>query len=501
MKLSQHLTPVVPLTAFFLLLFTSGSSVALILVNHGNRPVENLGWPLGCEKVANLPGRLGYWEGPPFGGGEYHFEFRCHDTTEFNRALETFAAIQVPPTVRRSTTSRDSEGVYRVPDQALELVVHDGPEYSFWEVEETGEKEPVDWVFTVWKPANWHRLYNHPQGYFLSDHPNFRQPVPPPQIHACISKRGPIVWEEVKVPPDVRVIDQRAEAAPVQPVGGGLVCGTVYDLSTGQPIPAAQIFLAAHESPQEREEVIHGQTDDRGSFQITPIPSGRYEVRIRAPGYASLRQGSYHNQDTTYHQLVAELAREARIQGKVTDPDGKPIPGVEVSARNTLAINGWGYPCLDTPPVTTDGEGRFEIRSLPEGFTQVQCKAPSLHQVTSFFDQLYEVPVEFHDAPPDIWIIMTGTGKIRVQIRGEEGGIPREEVHVSIEPLGGARRGQWGGSGRCNEEGRMEFEGVPPDEYVVRLKRSEGPAPKSQLVTVQAGETVQVDFLLSDQEK
>ncbi|HOW72538.1 MAG TPA: hypothetical protein PKY77_18210 [Phycisphaerae bacterium] len=56
--------------------------------------------------MANLPGRLGGWEGLPFGGGYSHFCFRCKDTDEFNRALKIFAAIRAA---------------------GLELVLHDGP--------------------------------------------------------------------------------------------------------------------------------------------------------------------------------------------------------------------------------------------------------------------------------------------------------------------------------------------------------------------------------------
>jgi len=215
MKHSRLISALTSLTAAFLLLAASGSSLALITGSHGNRPVENMGWPLGCEKVANLPSRLGWWEGR----GDYHFLYRCQDTTEFNQALEIFSAIRAP--------------------RPLQLVVHDGPEHSFWlkpggdnDLERLGgglqeeEKTRVDWTFTVWNPASWHRLFSNPTLVF-SDHPNFRQPVPAPQIDVYIGGGVTIVWKEVKVLPNLAVIDRRAEAAPIKPVGGGLVSGAV----------------------------------------------------------------------------------------------------------------------------------------------------------------------------------------------------------------------------------------------------------------------------------
>ena len=49
------------------------AAYALIEVGYGNKPTGNMGWPTGAEEVADLPSRLGYKVGPPFGGGEYYF--------------------------------------------------------------------------------------------------------------------------------------------------------------------------------------------------------------------------------------------------------------------------------------------------------------------------------------------------------------------------------------------------------------------------------------------
>src|SRR4030042_1585494 len=132
------------------------TGMALISGEHGNRPVQDRTWPAGSVEVANLSSRLGYWEGPPFGGGEYHFLYRCKKTDEFNEALKTFALIDA---------------------EKLELVVHNGPEYSFWLKDNNEElSEPnnqIDWAFTVWTPETWNNLYNSPRSYIInSDNPN-----------------------------------------------------------------------------------------------------------------------------------------------------------------------------------------------------------------------------------------------------------------------------------------------------------------------------------------
>ncbi|MHC4604990.1 MAG: hypothetical protein ACYS6W_16870 [Planctomycetota bacterium] len=117
------------LIIFYIVFLCPSLGMALITGEHGNHPIENRGLPAGSVELANLPIRLGYWEGPPFGGGEYHFLYRCENTAEFNEALKTFADIKV---------------------KKLELVVRNGPEYSFWlknDKEELSRAENlVDWT-------------------------------------------------------------------------------------------------------------------------------------------------------------------------------------------------------------------------------------------------------------------------------------------------------------------------------------------------------------------
>ncbi len=71
-------------------MFFCKAAWGLIEVYKGNDPVPNMGWPNGAEQVANLPERLGYSVGPPFGGGEYYFSYSCRDAEQFNEALRRF---------------------------------------------------------------------------------------------------------------------------------------------------------------------------------------------------------------------------------------------------------------------------------------------------------------------------------------------------------------------------------------------------------------------------
>ena len=201
---------------------------ALILGRKGNKPVKNVGWPTDSEKMANIPTRIAWWEGPPFGGGNYHFEYRAKDTAQFNLALKVFSQIKAPK---------------------LRLVVRDDTYKSFWL---RNEKDPrLDWEFVVWIPRNWHSLYNTPGSVTFSDHPDFRKPVPPPTINLHLGGSA-IEWDKVVMPANITVLDER-ETAPARArarQNGGVVQGFVYDFATGQVIQDARVSLRWERKPK-----------------------------------------------------------------------------------------------------------------------------------------------------------------------------------------------------------------------------------------------------------
>ncbi|MDB5290725.1 MAG: hypothetical protein JWL69_1966, partial [Phycisphaerales bacterium] len=130
------------LAALFVMLL-AGQALALIRVGRGNDPVPDNNWPAGSVELANLKTRVGWWEGPPFGGGQWSFLYRG-DAKALQEALDLFAKIRAP---------------------RLDVFIHDGGPVENGFLKD--EKDPkastrVDWSFTVWDPRSWNQLYNNP---------------------------------------------------------------------------------------------------------------------------------------------------------------------------------------------------------------------------------------------------------------------------------------------------------------------------------------------------
>ncbi|HUQ71807.1 MAG TPA: hypothetical protein VM165_19915, partial [Planctomycetaceae bacterium] len=181
-------------TIAFTLVVTLGlchtpSAWALIEGGEGNAPVTDPGWPAGAAAVFNTVHRVAWWEGPPFGGGEWHSECRG-DAAAFNEVLIAFAKIDAPK---------------------KRLVVHDGVGKSFWlnpnREEAKREAAAVDWAFAVWQPDRRAMLRRLPADLRPRGD---KDELPVPQIDLFAG--GHVPWADVKVPAGIEVVDRRLEA-------------------------------------------------------------------------------------------------------------------------------------------------------------------------------------------------------------------------------------------------------------------------------------------------
>lgn len=450
----------------FLLLGTT-PAWALITGGYGNDPIQDHQWPDGAVDVANLKTRVGWWEGPPFGGGEYHFLYRGN-AQALNDALTLLSKINAP---------------------AVEVEVHSGPHDDFWlQIDSRAlDKDPnqqkrdprIDFEFVIWTPRNYHHLYNHPQATISADQPNFHKPLPAPQFIVYVGG-GQIDWKDVKVPDNVKLTDHRSKNKDAKTAE---VAGRVYNVITSKPIIGATVSVVQRDEKGVNHTVTTAISDTLGHYQLKDVPPGTNNVQVSADGLAARDLGWIQFEAGATQKLVTYLSPVVKVEGIVKNENGQPVEGAKVRPFTILGIDGLGYAMPDRPEATTDDQGKFTLQ-VPEGAVYLSCHKSAMHQRE--FLKLYNVPIK------NLELTMEGTTKVSIRLLDNQGQPVSGRV-VSLEPKG-EPIGKWGGSSNTDDKGEVTFEGVPPGDYVIM---PDGPnAKETQALQVKGTKPIEVSVKL-----
>ncbi len=412
---------------------------ALIRGDAGNKPVSDPGWPTGAAAIFNHQGRIAWWEGPPFGGGQWHAECRG-DAAALNTVLADFARLDV---------------------KSKRIIVLDGTGHSFW-LAPNNEPEKlatakIDWVFTVWQADRWEHLRTMPARANPTDPADTD---PPSQIDIYT---GGLRWADVIVPKGIEVIDQRLEAHGFTLADGVVIEGKVVDLSTRQPI-AATMRLQRVE-PQEKggylyPVVAETKTDEQGRWVLKKAPAGWLRVVVEADGFVS-RVAGYDKFDAQpcWQSYNCGLSRPAPVSGRIIDEDGKPLADVEVRLADVQPESGGRYETPLEYSFKTDAEGRFRADQIPAG------KATIWVHKDGYCRPGLGLPITMPKA--DVELTMRKSASVRVTV-DFTGKMRPDGYLVKIEPEGGEAIGMYGGSGNLDDASQMVFKNVPPGRYVLR---------------------------------
>lgn len=434
----------------FLALATRAS--ALILIG-GAEPLDDRGWPAGASSAANLPSRLFWAEGPPFGGGEWTF-FNAGDTAALQLCVDAFTAIVA--------TNH-------------EIRLHPGhPSIPYAARSAAGEPIAYDWCWTVWQADRFLQLLG-PQGApFMSGHPDFGATAPPLRLDVWVHAGGPD-WDAIRVPTGTRVADGRAEKHGHRADRMSLQVRFVP--AAEGPVEHARIELIADDTESTRGGPGPAAKAVGDVATVADIPPGRYRVVASAPGFVARVVGETTVEGDTFSEFSVALDPVSSADGIVRDRDDQPVADVVVRAGDVIGSDGRGYPMPEVPKTTTGADGRFTIRGLPAGRVQLRAHKPGLYQLP---DSRPAIPLP----ASDLMIRMVPTGSVRAQV-GAGGAAHIQEA---------ARRGvgSWGGAGNADPEGWVEFQDVPVGEYFVSPKPFADGALAGTKITVEPGRAAEI---------
>lgn len=457
------------LLAMMLTVVPFQAALALITGGEGNVPITDPGWPKGAASIFNHPSRSAWWEGPPFGGGQWHAECRG-DAQALSTVLADFAKLAV---------------------KNKRIVLHDGVGQSFWlnpnREPANLERAKVDWIFMVWQEANWQRLRQMPVDLQPTDLGD-KDSAPPSQIDVYTG--GNVRWSDVVVPEGLQVIDERLESHGYTANDGNVLEGRCFELGTDRPM-SARIQLQRIE-PQPKGGyryaiAVDMTADAQGQWVIKRAPDGWYRVVVEADRHAP-RVAGYAKLDDQprWRSYRCGLAPAAEVSGSVVDDVGQPLADVEARLMNVTAGNDGRYESPHEYQSRTDGDGRFHFDHVPVGSATVRLRRsgycrPGLGQ-----------PITM----PASDVVLHMMKAARVQVSVDFAGRSRPAAYiVHIEPEGGEVVGKWSGSGSINAENQITFEDIPPGPYVVRGQPNPSTADqqtKSVNVQLLGGQTAEV---------
>jgi len=273
--------------------------------------------------------------------------------------------------------------------------------------------------------------------------------APAAEIELSVRKKGyaPTVLPALRIPPgkgpaDLGVVTLRP---------GAKLAGLVID-HRGKPVPDAEIFpLHQAVDPNEMERAREGRkpmasTAADGRFILEDLAQAvPVHLAVRASGYLTAQARSV--RPPTAQPVTIRLEPDAVLRGRVVDEAGNPVAGARINLRWQAFLpeepdRPVGQPILRETRSGTDG--RFELRGIPEGTSNVSASA-------SGFVALEPLRVEL-PRPAE-------TGELRLVL--ERGAALQGRVTTAAgEPVPAVRVGAGGATASTNDDGLYWLEGV-----------------------------------------
>jgi uncharacterized surface anchored protein len=173
--------------------------------------------------------------------------------------------------------------------------------------------------------------------------------------------------------------------APVAALKDGVIEVVVRDSATGLGIAGARISFVILQNPPPNI-VSSVNADDNGQAVFRDLAPGNYRVVARSTGYidsTAANPSRTIGPDAKKHRIELTLTRGASVSGRVLDPLGVPVAGVQVGLTSLGYREGKiamspAAPLFETS--RTDDRGEYRISGLPAGTYYVQAGLRSIDE-------------------------------------------------------------------------------------------------------------------------
>ncbi len=131
--------------------------------------------------------------------------------------------------------------------------------------------------------------------------------------------------------------------------------------------------LGVVEAPPAGEPLASGVTGEDGRAVVEAVPVGTVDLRLAASGYVARTLPEVEVPAEGIDLGDVELRHAVSVEGRVVDPEGRPVPGAEVMATRSAGFLGLS---VFRGQLTADEEGRFVLEGLdPTGEIYLLARA------------------------------------------------------------------------------------------------------------------------------
>ena len=261
----------------------------------------------------------------------------------------------------------------------------------------------------------------------------------------------------------------------------GSISGRVVADANGQPIDNLHVYASDYAT---NAWVAATYTDDDGTYIISGLPEGSYQVRAVPSNNGKPYADEYYN-DTYNYNMTQEvkvgfnqdvtgidfsLATEVTISGRVVaDADGQPIANVHMNVMEDYA-NWWG------PGTNTDSNGYYTISNLPPGTYNVYASpgnsklpyANEWYDDTCVHNMAKQVTVAIGQDATGIDFSLAPGGNVSGEVTNADGSLPLAKILVECIRI---VDGNWESYGiETDGEGKYTFYGIPYGQFFLRAR-------------------------------
>ena len=235
--------------------------------------------------------------------------------------------------------------------------------------------------------------------------------------------------------------------------------GSVRD-SAGEPLTSFKVKGARSGSqwymPPSETSTKTFEPED-GRFVFSGLRSGNWTFTVEAEGMA--RSEKVEVTLPAEEESVFTLLAPIRLSGKVLDPSGLPVSGVEIAkelegADGIQAMQGRG----DWPTTKTDGEGLFALEELAPGTGSIVGKKDGWAPSEGYAFELAE-----GESAEGIVLVMRRGGTISGEVFGADGGPAADCMVILQTPTMEGRRFT-----NADSNGQFEETGLAPGSWQVQ---------------------------------